>query len=337
MAGQPTLSVLLPVRDALDSLDEAVTSILVQDIPSMEVLAVDDGSRDGSGELLRRIAGEDPRVKVFSQGPRGIVSALELARSKAKGRYLARMDADDIALPGRLKAQVALMESDPRVVASGTGVEYFPRGRVKEGALRYEKWINSLTSHEAMVRDLFVECPLAHPTLMMRADALDLVGGYRDRGWPEDYDLVLRLWEAGGRFGKVPEVLLRWREGEDRLSRTHPAYAEEAFRRCKVHFLLQTHLAEDRGVVIWGAGPVGKAFARELKGQGGRLRAFVDLSPRKEGQEVHGVRVFHPKEARRFPSEFHLAAVAQPGARAEIRRALQALGKVEIRDFVAVA
>jgi hypothetical protein len=82
---------------------------------------------------------------------------------------------------------------------------------------------------------------------------------------------------------------------------------------------------------------VGKAFARELLAQGGRLRAFVDLSPRRQGQEIHGVGVVGPGEAGRFSSELHLAAVAQPGARKEIRKALSGLGKKEMQHYIAVA
>jgi hypothetical protein len=230
-----------------------------------------------------------------------------------------------------------LMTSDRRMVLCGTGITYFPREIVKEGALRYERWINGLNTHDAIVRDIFVECPIPHPTFFLRADAVEVVGGYREMGWPEDYDLVLRLWEGGGRFGKVPEVLLRWREGDDRLSRTHPAYAADAFRRCKVNFLLRTHLRTGRGVVVWGAGPVGKAFARELIAQGGTLLAFVDLDPRKVGQEIHGVRVIRPGKALRIEGSFSVAAVAKLGGRREIREALGKAGRVESKDFVAVA
>jgi FlaA1/EpsC-like NDP-sugar epimerase len=166
---------------------------------------------------------------------------------------------------------------------------------------------------------------------------VDLVGGYRALGWPEDYDLILRLWQGGGRFGKVPEPLLRWREGTRRLSRTHRDYSLAAFQRCKVHHLLRTHLADGRGVVIWGAGPVGKAFARELRAQGGTLRAFVDLSPTRVGQQIHGARVLRPSEAEVLADVLHLAAVAQPGAREEIRETLTEMGKRELKDFLAVA
>jgi len=321
----------------VDFVSDAIGSLRAQSFSAFEILAVDDGSTDGSGDLLRALAREDSRLRVLSQEPKGIVAALELARRRARGRYLARMDADDIAHPDRFSSQLDLMASDFRIVAAGTGVSYFPRDQVKDGSLRYEAWINSLTSHDSIVRDLFVECPIPHPTLLLRADVLALIGGYREVGWPEDYDLLLRLWEVGGRFGKVPESLLQWREGPDRLSRTDPVYSEDSFRRCKVHFLLRSHLEGGRGVVIWGAGPVGKAFAREFQAQGGTLRAFVDRAPNKLGQEIHGVPVVAPADAGQFEGDFHLAAVAQPGGREEIREDLRGLGLTEKSDFLAVA
>lgn len=337
MPAAPPLSVLLPVRDGASFLEEALASLGRQTFSDFHVLVVDDGSTDRTGEILREAAGRDRRIQVLTQEPKGIVAALELARSQARSPFLARMDADDVALPERFQRQMEVMAQDRRIVACGTGVTYFPREKVKEGALRYEGWINGLTTHGAMERDLFVECPIPHPTLVVRADAMEVAGGYRDLGWPEDYDLIFRLWEGGGRFAKVPETLLCWRESAGRLSRTHGAYTEESFRRCKVHFLLRFHLCRGRGLVVWGAGPVGKAFARELLRQGGTLVAFVDLDPRKVGQSVHGVPVIPPEDVERFRGSFCVAAVGQEGAREEIREALEGRGWRELVDFVAVA
>lgn len=337
MAAAPPLSVLLPVRNGESHLEAALNSLTAQTFPSFEVIAVDDGSTDGSVEILMEKARRDPRLHVICQGPKGIVAALESARERATGRYIARMDADDVASPERFEKQMALVAGDPRIVACGTRATYFPREGLRDGAVRYERWINGLTTHAELEAALFVECPLPHPTFLLKSGAVDLVGGYRNRGWPEDYDLLLRLWEGGGRFGKVPEDLLRWRDTPDRLSRTHPAYAEDSFRRCKVHHLLRTHLRGGRPMVIWGAGPVGKAFARELVGRGREIQAFVDLDPRKIGQTIHGAPVVPPERIGAYRGCFNLAAVGQPGAREEIRRTLLEAGLREIRDFVAVA
>lgn len=331
------VSVLLPVRDGAEHLSECIASLRAQTDGDFEVVAVDDGSRDATQDLLRSWASVDPRVRVLTQEPAGLVVALERARSHARGRWLARMDADDAALPGRLAAQRALMERDACLVGCGCGVRYVPRERIRGGALRYERWLNGLTTPEALARDLFVECPLAHPTFFLRADAVAAIHGYRDLGWPEDYDLLLRLWRAGGRFGTVPEVLLQWREGERRLSRTHPSYSAAAFRRCKAHHLAATLLSGRDGVVVWGAGPTGKAFARALEVENIPIRAFVDLDPRKVGQRIRGAPVLSPAGVQEYRNSFCVAAVGQAGARAEIRASLAALGWREGTDFVAVA
>jgi len=325
------------VRDGAAHLGGCVTSLAAQTDGDFEVIAVNDGSRDRTAEMLRAWAAGDRRVRVLTQSRLGLVAALERARTAARGRWIARMDADDIAHPERLAAQRALLEAEAALAICGCHVRYVPRAGLKGGALRYERWLDSLTTPAALARDLFVECPLAHPTFFMRADAVAAVGGYRERGWPEDYDLVLRLWRAGSGLGVVPRVLLDWCERPDRLSRTHSAYSADAFRRCKAHHLARSLLLGRDGVVVWGAGPVGKAFGRAIATEGVGVRAFVDLDPRKIGQEIWGAPVIPPQGVADYRGAFCVAAVGQPGARAEIRAALAELGWEEEKDFVAVA
>ncbi|MDH5589712.1 MAG: glycosyltransferase [Gemmatimonadota bacterium] len=333
----PPLSVLLPVRDGAVHLGDAIASMEGQVDPDFEVLAVDDGSEDGTHDLLREWAARDRRVRVVRTGPSGIVSALERARALARGDLLARMDADDVAHPRRFALQREFMAGRAEVALCGCGVEYFPAEALGEGARRYEEWINASLTHEEMEREIFVECPVAHPTWVMRAETVDRVGGYRDAGWPEDYDLLLRLWAAGGRLGKVPEVLLKWREGPHRLSRTGRRYTQDAFRRCKAHHLVATVVPEDRPVVVWGAGPVGKGFSRALRRLGRAPTAFVEVDPRKIGQEIHGAPVVDTEGGLARRGAFHLAAVAGPGPRARVRGLLEGAGFLEMRDFTAVA
>jgi hypothetical protein len=228
------------------------------------------------------------------------------------------------------------MEDHPAISLCGCLVQYVPVDQVQDGARRYERWLNGLVDHDTIVRDILVECPIAHPTFMMRADAIERLGGYRDRGWPEDYDLVLRLWKAGRRFGKVPRILLQWREGEGRLSRTSPAYSPEAFRRCKVE-ALGSFVLGGRPISVWGAGPTGKTFARTAMSAGIGLRAFVDLDPRKIGQTIYGAPVVSPAEVESLQGSFIVAAVGSDRGREEIRAALAAAGWQEGADYRAVA
>ncbi|MBX6363734.1 MAG: glycosyltransferase [Gemmatimonadetes bacterium] len=331
------LSILLPCRDAAAVLPAAIASLERQTFAAYEVVAVDDGSRDATPALLAAWASRDARVRVLRTPPRGIAHALALALAEARGELVARMDADDVAAPDRLERQVAFLDSEPEVAACGCGVRYFPRPVVRDGARRYEAWLNSLSTPASLARDIFVECPIAHPTLVARRAALEAVGGYRDPGWPEDYDLVLRLWAAGRALASVPRVLLHWRESPGRASRVDPRYSPDAFRRCKVHYLKATLLRRRAGVVVWGAGPVGKAFALELRRQDVPVRAFVDLDPRKIGQEIHGAPVIPPERIDAFRGAFAVAAVGSPGAREEIRGVLDAAGWKELEDYCAVA
>lgn len=332
------VSVLLPCRNAAAFLHSCITSLEAQTFRDFEVIAVNDSSTDETPHILSIWAQQDPRVRVVDTGSSGLVNALNAGIREARCPLIARMDADDLAYPRRFEKQVRAFDVEPELVACGTHVRYFPREIVRDGALRYETWLNSLVEPQHIERDMFVECAIAHPTLMVRAEALRAVGGYRDRGWPEDYDLVLRLYSRRSRMRNIPDVLLDWRERPDRFSRTNARYTEEAFRRCKVFYLTATVLGDESSVIIWGAGPVGKAFAKEFAQQGVHVRAFVDIDPRKIGQTVHGAPVLHPRDL--GPSRggaFIIAAVSGSEPRAEIRSALCAMGMHEGVDFLAVA
>ena len=345
----PRVSVLLPCRDAAPFLPRCIASIEVQSERRFEVLALDDGSRDDTGALLRAWAGRDDRVRLVDRDGTGLVAALQRLSRDARAPLIARMDADDIAHGGRFAAQLRLLAARPGVAACGTGVRYVPRPATGSGYRRYEAWLNRLTEPAMIERDLFVECPIAHPTLMVRRAAFEAVGGYRDIAGPEDYDLILRLAAAGHGLANVPAVLHEWRLGPHRLSERSPRYAPAAFRRLKTTFLSDDRLPPGRPLVIWGAGRVGKAFARTWLEEGRTFAAFVDLDPRKIGQTIHGAPVIRPDDLAAFPastpraapasraSPYVLLAVGTPGARHDIRAALDAMGFRELADYRAVA
>ncbi|MFC1640103.1 glycosyltransferase [Gemmatimonadota bacterium] len=335
MIAEPKLSVLLPCRNAEDTLDAALESLAAQTFAAFEIIAVDDGSTDGTGRQLEAWAKREKRIRLLRTPPHGIVAALNTAAGLSIGELLARMDADDMAKPLRFERQVEFLDSHPSIAACGTGIRYFPRSIVRDGARRYEEWINSVVTPEEIDRDMFVECPIPHPTLVLRRTAFEQVGGYRHNKWPEDYDLILGLWKAGHTFGKVPEQLLDWRESPERLSRTDVRYGEDAFRRCKVHFLGRR--INGRRVVVCGAGPVGKSFALALQEEGHTVAAFVDLDPRKIGQTIHGAPVIHADNVGEYRDCFVVAAIGSPKGRADLREHLRAEGFAEPEEFCAVA
>jgi hypothetical protein len=128
-----------------------------------------------------------------------------------------------------------------------------------------------------------------------------------------------------------------WRESSERASRTDPDYSAEAFRRCKVHYLRRCLPQSRDAVYVWGAGRVGKGFARTVESGGAKLRGFFDIDPRKIGQTIYEAPVLDAGEASRRRDGYLLVAVGAPGARALIRDELGAAGLEEPRDFCCVA
>jgi glycosyltransferase involved in cell wall biosynthesis len=331
----PVVSVLLPVRDAQATLGACLDSLAAQTLADHEVVAVDDGSCDRTSAILAAAAA-DPRVRVVRTPPRGVVAALNTAIAHARGTLIARMDADDVCRRERLALQAQHLQEDPRCAILGSRVKLVGARGANRGMRDYVRWLNGLLTHADIVRDLLVESPIAHPSVMVRAEVLRDLDGYREFDGPEDYDLWLRAHARGWRFGKREEVLLEWRDHPGRLTRRDPRYSPERFRALKLEALEHGALRGGRGVVVWGAGPVGKAWARALRSRGHGVAAFVEVDPRKIGQRIHGTRVVDVTGAAAFASELHLAAVGRPGARGRIRAAARQLG---LRDegLVAVA
>ncbi|MEE8106458.1 MAG: glycosyltransferase [Planctomycetota bacterium] len=332
----PRVSVLMPVHNAEPYLWAALRSLERQTFRDFEVIAVDDGSDDQSPERLAAAAARDPRISVLRPGRIGLVPALNLAREAARAPYLARFDADDAMHPRRLELQTAHLDAHPEVDILGSRVRHFPTATVLEGNRIYEGWLNSLLTHEEILRDRFVESPMPHPSVMMRATAFDRIGGYRDRGWAEDYDFWLRAAEAGLRFAKLPETLLFWRDHPDRLTRSDARASLQSFLRAKAEFLVRGPLAAPGPFVVWGAGMVGRRLTRLLIQAGRAPTALLDIDPRVIGRTRHG-RPILPVEAFRPGSAIVLGAVGARGARAQIRERLLSWGLLETRDFWMVA
>jgi len=332
----PDVSVLMPVKDAAATLGAALDSLTRQSLENLEIIAVDDGSSDSSRAILEERAQRDGRIRVESSGGAGLVAALEHGRRLAGAPLIARMDADDVSHPRRLQLQAEHLRANPQLAGTGCLVRLFPRGQMRQGWKRYERWVNSLTTPGLICRERFVESPLVHPSVILRTDVLAEAGGYRDRGWPEDYDLWLRLTGAGRFLDKVPRTLFFWRLGPQRHSLTHPRYQPEKFMELKLTHLCAGPLAEVSRVVLWGAGKNGRRWARLLRGRGIKVEGFIDVDPAKIGRKIRGIPVSGPERAGDPDLPFLLGAVAAAGARPLIRDALTRAGKKEESDFLFV-
>src|SRR5574341_843254 len=233
----PKVSVLMPGYNAAATLDEALDSLARQSLRDYELVAVDDGSSDGTLEILQQRARADGRICLLAQSHQGIIAALNAGLKACRAGIVARMDADDRAHPERLEKQFAFLQTHPEIALVGCRVVGFPPEQMRQGVKLYLEWQNALLSDEDIRREMFVESPLAHPSVMFRRDWVQRVGGYQDNDWAEDYDLWLRLYLAGARFAKLPDVLLEWREGPKRLTRRDERYSLENFLRAKAYDL----------------------------------------------------------------------------------------------------
>ncbi len=332
----PQVSILLPVRDAEATLAACLRSIQRQTRRDWECVMADDGSRDASLGLARGFAARDARFRVLALPRRGLVAALNAGLAECRAPRVARMDADDWMHRRRLAAQCAALDRDPRLTAVGAHVRLFPRAALGAGMRAYEAWLASIDCPRRVREEAFVECPVAHPTLMLRTATLRELG-YREAGWAEDYDLLLRLLERGARVGVVPQRLLGWRHGPRRLSRTSPTYAPERFTACKASFLARGFLASDDTYLLWGYGGTGRALHRALRAYGKRPSAIVEIHPGRIGNSIHGAPVIAPERLESGPSQPLVVSVAGREARTQIRARLAGMGYRETQDYVCAA
>jgi len=329
----PRISVILPVFNAAATLPRALESIRAQTLADWELLAIDDGSRDESRQILDTHAAADPRIKVLGW-PRnqGVVAAHRAGLAEAAGEFVARMDADDWSHPQRFERQLAMFGARPALGVVSCRVRLLdPLGA---GMQRYVDWANGLLDPEAIAARRFIESPVIHPSAIIRREWLEKIGGYRASGWPEDYDLWLRLLEAGCPMAKSPKTLYHWQDGPERLTRRHPDYAEPEVWRMKAHYLARLPGIRERGATLCGAGPIGRRLVGLLQAENLPVHAIFDVDPAKIGRRVKGVSVLGPAEfGHAHRSAILISAVGVPGGRTRVRHLAQSAGYREGRDF----
>jgi glycosyltransferase involved in cell wall biosynthesis len=336
MSAIPRINILMPVRNEERYLQSALDSLYRQSHADWELIVVDDGSDDATPDILAGAARLDRRVRVIRCSGGGLVAALNEGLQACRAPLLARMDGDDVCHPRRLELQAAYLDAHPDVGLVACGFRHFPRSGLKRGMLAYEQWQNSLLDQQRIIRDLYVESPFVHPGIMTRREIVAQLGGYNDRGWPEDYDLWLRMAAAGIRFARLPATLLFWRDHPERATRTMDEYAAQAMRRCKLHHLRRGFLAGSSELVLAGAGLEARAWQRLLLAEGVRVSHWLDIDPRKVGSILHGAPVLRPEELE-LNGRKMLTAIGLSGAREQFRLTAQQLGWREGEDFVSVA
>lgn len=334
MAGH-RVCILLPFRQAADTLDAAISSIALQSCRDWRLLLIDNASSDKSREIAASRAEKDERMMVIDVPTIGVAHALSTGLAHAQGEYIARMDADDIAHPDRLARQLAFLEAHPEIGVLGTRTRFETSVEKSSGMAWFVNWQNAIiTPHEHYVKR-FVDAPLAHPTVVFRRELIERHGGYSTDPLPEDLELWLRWMDAGVRFAKLPEELLTWNDHMHRLSRTHPNYSVDAFFSTKMKWLAKwlRRSLNGKPVIVAGTSGLCRDRARLLEAQGIGIHAFTDVKPR----EVPGYDFIAHDALPPSGAAFIVSFISQRGTGDRIAGYLLSRGLIEGEDFILAA
>lgn len=208
---KPKISVVLPVWNGANFVGAAIDSILAQTFADFELVVVDDGSDDGTADILRSYT--DSRLKVYSVPHGGIVTALNLGINRSSAALIARQDADDLSRPDRLRRQWDALQREPRAVLCFTDHSLLNETAAEAGAARLPR------SRSFIALRLCYQCPFAHGSVLFAKEAFLAAGGYvADERHAEDYALWGRMLELGDFVG-LPEPLIEFRIHASSVSR----------------------------------------------------------------------------------------------------------------------
>ena len=208
--GNPKISVIMPVYNCEKYVGEAVSSILCQTCGAFELIIIDDGSTDRTGEIVRGFLGDNRVVYKRSDSNKGIVESLNRGLQVARADIIARMDGDDVAVPDRLEVQYRFLRDNPQIVLVGSFIELIDEDGRQVGHKEFR------TGPENIKKVFFYYGPHWHPTIMARKAAVDAVGRYRkEYEHIEDIDLYFRLICSGYETDNIPMSLLKYRVHDD--------------------------------------------------------------------------------------------------------------------------
>lgn len=215
---QIIISVILPVFNGSQYLEEAIDSILSQSYTDFEFVIIDDGSTDNSASIINTYT--DPRIRFYQQENQGLAATLNTGIALAKGTYIARQDQDDISLPDRLEKQISFLENNPDYGMVGTWASILTADKLKD--TQTDRFHKHSTENIILQFELLSQNPFVHSSMMIRKTVFGKVGNYStdmDRQPPEDYELWSRIAREFC-VANIPEVLHVYREVHGSMSRT---------------------------------------------------------------------------------------------------------------------
>ena len=297
---------------------------------------VNNNSEDGSRDIAAGWAHDDSRFRLLEEKRQGAMFASNRGCDAARGTYIARMDADDVALPIRLRLQCEFLDCHPDYGAVAGLVNHVGDPETTGGFRRFVEWSNSVITYEEIYTRRFIEAPIVNPTAMWRRGTMERFGLYRSGDFPEDYEMWLRWLAQGVKIAKVPEVVLDWHDSSERLTRTHPIYSDRAFFEIKSQYLAQW-LTENNpfhpAVWVWGASRISRRRARILETKGVRIDSYIDT---KKSRQLDRKLIYY-EDLPAAGEGFILTYIRQMDNREKIQAFLEQRGYVEGKDYLLVS
>ncbi len=240
MAHEPLVTVIMPTYQAEKYLKEAIESIMAQTYSNFELLVIDDASKDQTRKIVTAYAKKDKRIKLVDGPQNGIAAALNYGIRLSTGEYIARMDADDLAMPERLEKQVAAMQKDNELGVCATQILALRGEELVEAAVCKEQY-------EEILCDTMFNNNICHPTVMFRKKVLDQGWRYQEHILAEDYDMWTRMLPYV-KFQALPDVLLYYRiDCEEKLTVSNYKQVREAAAKIIRAYLMALYKADFSG------------------------------------------------------------------------------------------
>ena len=319
----------MPVKNAGSYLRPCIESILAQTCLDWELIAVNDGSSDGSDEVLKEYANKYDNIQTANSTGTGIVEALQKGYELSHGDSIHRMDADDLMPANKLEMMSGSLEKGSVVTGK---VSYFCDEReVGEGFTKYTHWLNGLMESGEFWRDVYRECPIPSSAWLMYKEDFETIGGFISSLMPEDYDLAFRILKHKLKVIRLKNVVHNWRDSETRVSRNEEQYFPLAYLPLKIHYFLELDRNVKQGLVLWGAGKKGKLIARELLDKSVKF-TWVTGNPNKQSVDIYGI-VIRSEESTEFDNSQIILAISSPNEQAEVQSQLNAYSLKNNKDY----
>lgn len=330
------VSILLPVYNGAERLAHALDSLFNQTYPNIEIIVCDDGSTDETLEILRSYQAQNSPLKFplkITEHPTnlGVVAAANTCLNAAQGKFTARMDHDDVMLPKKIAKQMEFASRLDGDYLIATRIDINDMMGLRPGQWQYIHWQNASLTPVEHEREIYTECPMCHPTFLLKRELLLKVGGYQQQSWSEDYDMLFRAHIHGVKMYKMPEKLLIKSLHPDQTTWRDPSSKRGELMKAKAHYFFQDQKWMDkRKLYIMGTGSTGKLVADVLLAVGMPPIAFLDDRIEEPNRTLRGIKClpldqdFKPKYWN--DESLILFAIADPAGKIRAREVLEKNG-----------